>query len=84
MSAKLWKNSVCVAFFLIPTLGKSELTIMKEDPDSASKNLVLCSINFTADSFINKAQFDEGCLKRLKLNDDTVPTIFYLTVMLQV
>ncbi len=63
MIAKLWKNSVCVAFFLIPTLGKSELTIMKEDPDSASKNLVLCSINFTADSFINKAQFDEGCLK---------------------
>ncbi len=84
MSAKLWKNSVCVAFFLIPTLGKSELTIMKEDPDSASKNLVLCSINFTADSFINKAQFDEGCLKNLKLKDDTVPTIFYLTVMLQV
>ncbi len=38
MSAKLWKNSVCIAFFLIPTLGKSELTIMKEDPDSASKN----------------------------------------------
>ncbi len=34
------------------------------------------------DSFTNKAQFDAGFSKSLKLKDDTVPTILDLTVML--
>ncbi len=49
--------------------------IFIEDPDHVSKNLVLCSFHFTADSFIDKAQFDAGFSKRLKLKDDVVLTI---------
>ncbi len=46
-----------------------------EVPDRVSKNLVLCSLLFTADSFTNKAQFDAGYSERLKLTDDAVPTV---------
>ncbi len=38
-------------------------------------NLALCSLNLTADSITNKAQFDAGFSERLKLKDDAVPTI---------
>ncbi len=48
-----------------------------------SKNLVLCSLHFTADSFTNKAQFDMRFSERLKLKDDAVPTILDPTVMSQ-
>uniref|UniRef100_A0A673JTC3 THAP-type domain-containing protein n=1 Tax=Sinocyclocheilus rhinocerous TaxID=307959 RepID=A0A673JTC3_9TELE len=49
--------------------------IFNEDPDRLSKNLVLCSLHFTADSFTNKAQFNTGFSERLKLKYDAVPTI---------
>ncbi len=49
--------------------------IFNEDPDQISKNLVLCSLHFTTNSFTNKAQFDVGFSKRLKLKDNAVPTI---------
>ncbi len=53
-------------------------------PDRVSKKLVICSLNFPEDSFINKAQFDAGFSERLKLKDDAVPTILDLTVISQV
>ncbi len=49
--------------------------IFKEVPDCVSKNLVLFSLNFSMDLFINKAQFDAGFSERLKLKDKSVPTI---------
>uniref|UniRef100_A0A673GND3 THAP-type domain-containing protein n=1 Tax=Sinocyclocheilus rhinocerous TaxID=307959 RepID=A0A673GND3_9TELE len=48
-------------------------------PDRVSKNMVLCSLHFTADSLTNKAQFDSS--ERFKLKDDAVPNILDLTVM---
>ncbi len=53
--------------------------IFNEDLDHVHKNLVLCSLHFTADLFTNKEQFDAGFLK-LKLKY-AVPTILDLTVM---
>ncbi len=49
--------------------------IINEVPDHISKNLVLCSLHFTTDSFANKAQFDAGFSERLKLKDDATPNI---------
>ncbi len=49
--------------------------------DHISKNLVLCSLHFTTDSYTNKEQFDAGFSERLKLKDDAVQTILDLTVM---
>ncbi len=57
--------------------------IFNEVPDLVSKNSVLCSFPFTADSFTNKAQFNAGFSERLKLKDNAVPTILDLTVMAQ-
>ncbi len=57
--------------------------ICNEVPDHVCKNLVLCSLNFTTDSFTNKAQFDAGFSERLKLKDDAVLTILDPTVMSQ-
>ncbi len=57
--------------------------IFNEDLDRISKNFVLCSLHFTVDWFMNKAQFDAGFSKRLKLEDDAVPAILDLTVMSQ-
>ncbi len=37
--------------------------VFNEDPDHVSKNLVLCSLHFTTESFKNKAQFDTGFSK---------------------
>ncbi len=52
-------KTVYITFLLIQTLGKSELTLfLNEDPDRISKSLVLCLLNFTAESFTNKAHFD--------------------------
>ncbi len=48
---------------------------LNEDPDCISKNLVLCSLHFTAHSFTNKPQFDVGFSERLKLKDDAVDYI---------
>ncbi len=50
--------------------------IFNKDPERVSKNLVICSLHFTADLFMNTAQFDVGFSKRLKLKDDVVLTIF--------
>ncbi len=50
-SAKMWTNNVCVAFLLIPNLVNF---IFNDDPDRVSKNLVIGSLHFTADSFTNK------------------------------
>ncbi len=49
--------------------------------DHINKNLVLCSLNFTADSFTNKARFDVRFSERFKLKDDAMQTILHLTVM---
>ncbi len=49
--------------------------IFNEDPDRVSKKSVFCSLNFTTDSFTDKAQFDMGFSKRLKLKHNVVPTI---------
>ncbi len=57
--------------------------IFNADPDRVSKNVVLCSLNFTVDSFTNKAQFNAGFSERLKLKDDAVSTILDPTVMSQ-
>ncbi len=47
-----------------PNVRKEWMNIIfNEDPDCVSKNLVLCSLHFTADSFTNKAQFDAGFKK---------------------
>ncbi len=75
------KNCVCVAFLLIPILGKrvDELEVAGR----IRKNLVLCLLHFTTDSFTNKAQFDAGFPERLKLKDDAVPTVLDPTVMSQ-
>ncbi len=48
--------------------------IFNDDPDRVSKNLVICSLHFTVDSFTNKAQFDAGFSKTLKVKD-AVPSI---------
>ncbi len=56
--------------------------IFNEVPDHISKNSVFCSLCFTAD-YTNKAQFDAGFSKSLKLKDDAVPTILDPTVMSQ-
>ncbi len=61
----------------------SRCLIFNEDPDRVSKNLVLCSLHFTVDFFINKVQFNVGFSERLKLKDDAVPTILDLTGMSQ-
>ncbi len=55
--------------------------IFNEVPDHVSKNLVLCSIHFTAASFTNKAQIDTAFSERFKLKADAVPTILDPTVM---
>ncbi len=52
-----------------------------EVPDRVSKKLVHCLLRFTMDLFKNKAQFDTGFSKRLKLKDCAVLTILDLTVM---
>ncbi len=57
--------------------------IFNEVPDRISKNLVLCSLHFTADSFTNQVRFDAGFSERLKLKDNAVPIILDLTVMSQ-
>ncbi len=67
---------------LIPTLGKSGLTLFLMTFQTASVRIwSFCSLHFTTDSFTNKAQFDAGFSKRLKLKDNAVPTILDLTVM---
>ncbi len=63
--------------------NKRKKFIFNEVPDHVGKNLVLCSLNFTADLFTNKAQFDAGFSERLKLKESAVPTILDLTVMSQ-
>ncbi len=56
--------------------------IFNEDPDSVSKNSVLCSLHFTADLFTNKAKFNAVFSERLKLKY-VVLTILDPTVMSQ-
>ncbi len=57
--------------------------ICNEVPDRVNKNSLVCSLHFTTDSFTNKAQFDMGFSKKLKLKDDAVQTILDLTVRSQ-
>ncbi len=71
------------SFHCLPSDHSVRNFIFNEETDHVSKNLIHCSLNFTADLFTNKAQFDAGFSKRLKLEDDAVPTILYPTVMSQ-
>ncbi len=50
---------------------------------TVSKNLVLCSLHLTTDSFINEAQFDTAFSERLKLKEDAVLVILDPTVISQ-
>ncbi len=77
--AKLWKNSIYMAFLLKEWI----YFIFNKDPDCISKNLVRCSLHFTTDLFTNNAQIDVGFSERLKLKDDAVPAILDMTVMSQ-
>ncbi len=87
VQCKVVENNLCIAFLLTQTLWKSWMSfIFNEVPDRVSKNLVLFSLYFSADSFTNKAQFDAGFSERLKRKiekDDTVPAISDPTVMSQ-
>ncbi len=58
---------------------RKEWISFNDDPDRVSKNLVLCSLHFTMDSFTDKAQFDTGFSERLKLKDNAV--IAVLTIL---
>ncbi len=80
-SAKLWKQSMhCLPSD--PNVRKEWMTfIFNEVPDRVSKNLVLCSLHFTVDSFTNNAQFEAGFSERLKIKDNAVPAILDTTVM---
>ncbi len=49
--------------------------ILSAVPDCVSKNLVLSSLHFITDVFINKAQFNAGFSERLKLKDNAVPRL---------
>ncbi len=53
------KNNLCIAFLLIPTFGKSVLTLflIKFQIASNWNSSIFCSLNFTAESFTNKAHF---------------------------
>ncbi len=54
--------------------------IFNEDPDRVSKKPAFCSLHFTTDSVTNRAQFDMGFSKRLKLKDNVVLNILDLGV----
>ncbi|XP_034729323.1 uncharacterized protein LOC117945737 isoform X7 [Etheostoma cragini] len=45
-------------------------------PRDYSPNLMLCSVHFTDDCFLNGPQFNLGFSKRLILKDRAVPTLF--------
>ncbi len=71
-SAKLWNNSLCIAFLLIPALGKSGWTVflMKIQTESIRtwsfvQFILLCIC-------LQTCQFDAGFSERLKLKDDAV------------
>jgi len=67
-----------------PNISKAWINfIFNEVPDRVNKTLFVCSLHFTADSFINKPQFDVGFSERLKIKDDAVPTILTPTVISQ-
>jgi len=82
--------------FAVPSYGKTQFLhflpcdpnikkawmnfIINEVPVCIRKTLI-CSLHFTADSFLNKTLFD--FLERLKLKDDAVTTILNPTVMSQ-
>ncbi len=66
-----------------PNIRKEWINIiLNEMLDLVRKNLVLCSLHFTVDSFTNKAQFEMGFSERLKLKEDAVMNILDWTVML--
>ncbi|XP_041843780.1 uncharacterized protein LOC121641607 [Melanotaenia boesemani] len=44
-------------------------------PQQYSPNLVLCSLHFTEDCFLNRAQFCAGFSRRLLLKDGAIPTL---------
>ncbi len=57
--------------FAMPSLEWMNF-IFNEDPDCVSKNSFLCSLHFSTDLFINKAQFEAGFSERLNLKDDAM------------
>lgn len=57
--------------------------IFNDVPDCVNKTLFVCSLHFTADSFLNKIQFIAGFSETLKIKDDAVPTTLDPAVMLQ-
>ncbi len=63
----LWKKQSLHLLPSDPNVRKEWMNFINEVPDCVSKNLVLCSLHFTPDSFTNKAQFDAGFSERLKL-----------------
>ncbi|XP_057206770.1 uncharacterized protein LOC130564597 [Triplophysa rosa] len=57
--------------------------IFKDVPAHVGKTLSVCSLHFTADSFVNKAQVDAGFAERLRLKSSAVPSILDPTGMAQ-
>ncbi|XP_056612376.1 uncharacterized protein LOC130428401 [Triplophysa dalaica] len=49
--------------------------IFKDGPAHVGKTLSVCSLHFTDDCFVNKAQVDAGFGERLRLKSSSVPSI---------
>ncbi|XP_056608949.1 uncharacterized protein LOC130426283 isoform X2 [Triplophysa dalaica] len=57
--------------------------IFKDVPAHVAKTFSVCSLHFTADSFVNKAQVDAGFAERLRLKSCALPSILDPTGMAQ-
>ncbi|XP_067280190.1 uncharacterized protein [Pseudorasbora parva] len=57
--------------------------IFDEVPAHVGKTLRVCSFHFTAESFVNKTQFDTGFAERLRLKHNAVPSLLDPTGMVQ-
>ncbi len=57
--------------------------IFNEDPDRISKNLVLCSLHFTADSFKKQGPIQCGIFRKIETKRRCCATILDPTVMSQ-
>uniref|UniRef100_A0A671QGZ6 THAP-type domain-containing protein n=1 Tax=Sinocyclocheilus anshuiensis TaxID=1608454 RepID=A0A671QGZ6_9TELE len=60
------------------------LNFFNEVSAHVSKALSICSLHFTADSFVNKTQVDTGFAERLRLKSNAVPSILDLTGMYKI
>lgn len=52
--------------------------IFSEIPEHFSPNLTVCSAHFSANCFLNQAQYNAGFSKKLLIKDTAVPTLLGL------